>query len=274
MAAARGGGLDVYDIDGARLTQASGPRLSSLAAAPGFQLRGADLPLIFGVETGQGGVRAYGFVRSSDDVLDLPIADIEMEGGAAALCLYREGVGFVELVVLGVGARAEIWRIQDDGGDIVSAQRQTALPLPSPARDCDVQPNGDLILASPSGGLYRVSPDGVVLAESLLVAENIAAGDFLGRRLVLVSADGRPELAIHDAATLEPLAPVALVQALSTPGVERPGAIAVTSDSFGSTYTSGVVALVDREDGRIKVIARDTFARAVIQAAVEDSEDS
>ena len=49
-----------------------------------------------------------------------------------------------------------------------------------------------------------------------------------------------------------------IVDGLSTPGVQSPGALAVTSADYGYTaYANGLLAVYDTDAGRLKVVSRD-----------------
>ncbi|MCW5723530.1 MAG: hypothetical protein KIS81_01070 [Maricaulaceae bacterium] len=260
VSAPQDGGVDLFDTEGELRARLAGPRLSGLAAAPGFELRGQALPLVFGADPREGVVNAYVVVRDRAEIVQAPLAPMALADGAFGLCLVREGVGYIEIAVLGRGASAEIWRIRDDGGDLISTQRVSSLDLPAPARACAAADDA-LIVSGPGSGIARIAPDGR-RARALDDATHVAAGDFLGRRLVLASGGGGIVRA-YDATDLSFVAETRVVDGLSTPGVARPGAIAVSRADFGFTaYSTGLVALYDEEDGRVKVVARDVYARA------------
>ena len=149
ISAPRDGGLDLFNLDGELQRRHAGARLTGLASAPGFQLRGEDLPLVFGASPENDAVMGYAIVRDGAQVLDLPLAAPDTGGGVAGLCLLREEPGFVELVVLETGAEAEIWRVRDSGGDALSVEQMRSFPLPAPARRCAVF---DLTCSDPPEG--------------------------------------------------------------------------------------------------------------------------
>lgn len=260
----RDGGLDLYDADGALRRQHSGPRLTGLAAAPGFQLRGEALPLIFSASAENDTVQGYAVVADDFRILDLPLAEIQPADGISGLCLYREGAGFVDLAILGDGPTAEIWRVRDSGGATLDVESRLQFSLPAPARSC-VADNGDLYVTSPSGGIARIDGEGNLLLERSMVAADIAVGLINGASLVLVSDASGETLQAFTAADFEPYAEIRVVDGLSTPGISEPGAIAITDQSYGFTaYSNGMIAAYDRGDGRIKVISRESFSRALL----------
>lgn len=264
VSASREGGLDLFDADGVLRTRHDGERLSGLATAPGFQLRGENLPLIFGAAPDSNRVLGYAVVTDGIRVLDLPLPATTPADGIAGLCLYREGVGYVDLVILGTGATAEIWRVRDAGQDVLNVEQRQRLTLNAPARQCATL-DGDIYLASPAGGITRIAPDGTIQAESNQSVTSVAVGDFNGSRLVLATDGATGQVHTFYALDLTPAAELTVVDGLSTPGITRPAGIAITPVSYGFTaYISGMIAVFDQDDQRIKVISRDAASRALV----------
>jgi myo-inositol-hexaphosphate 3-phosphohydrolase len=270
VTATREGGLDIFDADGELRTRHAGARLAGLAAAPSFQLRGSDLPLVFGAVPDSDQVLGYAILAGDDiQVLDLPLAQMEAPGGVAGLCRFREGAGYIELAVLGTGATAEIWRVRDAGEEQLTVESVAQFALPAPARQC-VALDGDLYLASPASGIARVDPEGNLHAQRQAVVANIAVGEFNGARLVLVDDGNSGTINAYYANDFSDFGTVTINDGLSTPGVSRPGAMAVTLESYGFTaYSAGMVAVFDMEDQRVKVVSREAFARALVTSPVE-----
>ena len=266
VSAPREGGLDLFDADGVLRTRHAGERLSGLATAPGFQLRGENLPLIFGASPSSNSVLGYAVVTDGIRVLDLPLAATTPLDGVAGLCLYREGVGYVDLVILSTGASAEIWRIRDAGQDVLNVEQRQSFALTAPARQCATL-DGDIYLASPAGGITRMGPDGVIAAENSQSVTGLAVSDFNGSRLVLATDGATGQVHTFYAHDLLPASELTVVDGLSTPGIERPSGIAITSESYGFTaYISGMIAVFDQDDQRIKVISHDAATRALVSA--------
>jgi myo-inositol-hexaphosphate 3-phosphohydrolase len=260
------GGLDVFNTDGELIVQHAGSRLTGLAVAPDFQLRGQELPLVFGAIADTNTIGSYAFVREQNVIFEVPLADISPVDGVAGLCLLREGVGFVDLVILGDGASAEIWRVMDSGDETLSVTQRAAFALPAPAREC-VSDNGDILVSALSAGIARVDTEGNVLAQNSTIATSLAVNTFDGMQLVMVTNGTDGSLATFGAGDLEPFATVTIEDGLSTPGVKRPGPISVSPANFGYTaYSGGMVAVFDVHDSRVKVISLDTLGLSLFPA--------
>lgn len=262
-ATAEEGGIDLFDIEGEAVHRMTGSRLWGLAAAPGFQLRGESLPLLFGADRDANLVRAYALLRSGPELIEAPIQPISPQGDIASVCGLGEGIGYVDLLVLSRGTNAEIWRVTDDGGDLINATLRARFDLPSPARTCAAD-SGNIYAAGPAGGIFRLSSTGQVEVQTEAYAISLAAGEFLGRPVLILSNGTNATLEIRDGRTLELIGDAIIRDGFSIPGVDQPGAIATTEASFGGTaYQSGLVAIADESDGRIRLVARETFARGI-----------
>ena len=266
LSAPAAGGIDIFDLDGLLKTRHAGERLTGLAVAPDFELRGEALPLIFGSVGESDAVRGYAVVRDGAQVLDLPLGAIEPIDGVAGLCLMREGTGFVELVVLGNGAHAEIWRVRDAGSDQLTVERIRDFPLPAPARQCATL-DGNIYTASPVGGIARLSGEGTILAEDPFRAANISLGDFNGTRLVLATSGTGTTVETFNAETLVRGRALDIVDGLSTQGIQVPAALSVSAADFGYTaYANGLMVVFDNGADRLKVVSRDAMSRAIVTA--------
>ena len=262
------GGFDIYDIDGDRVIQASGPRMSAIAAAPGFELRGESLPLLLGLDE-DGALRGFVMVRAEETLIELPLDSGDV-GQAAGLCRYREGIGYLDVTVLSADESAQIWRITDQGREALALERREDIPLPFSASAC-AEADGDIVFTAPGAGLARIARNGDVVAR--VDAQDVAAltyAELSGRGVVLASLPGDGLLGVYDADTLETMNGLELESGLNAPGVETPGALAISQRSYGGMgFSTGVVAIYDDADSRIKLIARDVLSQALIDPEPE-----
>ncbi|GEM_PF-1516711 len=265
FAASGDGGIVAYDADGAVIAAQEGPRYHTLAAAPDFQLRGADLPLLAALDIAAGEIAVYAFSRDQGALFLAPTQPIAAAIVPRGVCAASSGAGTFEFLVLGEAGGAERWRLRDTGETRLSAERLAALPFDAPARFCAVNgETGDLYTGTPGIGVTRMSEDGEVLAESGIAATNMTFGVFGGhRRLVVTQGDG--EVLMLDPETLEVTEHTKITQGFSTPGVEAPGALAYTASTYGGAYPDGFLAVGDDDDGRPKFIDRGYIGRRLAE---------
>ncbi|PWE18005.1 hypothetical protein DDZ18_05375 [Marinicauda salina] len=263
-ASMRQGGFDIYTIDGERIIQSAGPRLIDVGAVAGFDLRGERFPFLFGVDL-EGALRSYALIRETREMAELPLGADAPSEGAAGVCVFDEGIGYVDLAVLGEDAEATILRIRDRGEDALSVETRATIALPFPARAC-TSANGELVIGGPTAGLARIDSGGEIVADApgLAVSELVYA-ELLGRPVVIAPAPELGRLIVFDARTLEEIAALELEDGLNAPAVQRPGAVALTLESYGGmAFSSGVMAVYDAGDSRVKLVAREVVSRAVV----------
>lgn len=69
---------------------------------------------------------------------------------------------------------------------------------------------------------------------------------------------------MFDGRTLEEISALTVRSEMSISGLERPGAITVTDLPFsGMGFSTGLAAIHDTGDSRIKLVTRDVLGRAV-----------
>jgi len=258
-----GGGFDIFNVEGDVVLSASGPRLSGLSGVAAFPLRGEEFPMLFGVDS-TGVLRGFVVAEQANDIIELPLESGLGDDWASA-CLFETGIGFVELALLGSGSEAAIVRIRDTGGAGLTVEERERFSLPFPARDCAAA-QGDLIAAGPTAGLARVTMAGQVLAQAAgLSIFDVTYSELLGRPTALTVTPNNATVSIYDANTLQPVASLETTDGLSTSGFVRPTALSSTRESYGGMgFSTGLVAVYDREDGEVKLVAREVVSRAVV----------
>ncbi len=263
LAAIRGGGFDAFNDFGERVLETSGPALTSLSAVPAFDLRGTRLSLLFGSDADRA-LRGFLVLPGVAAIEDLPLDTSGITDPVEGVCLYRQGTGFVELALLHAGRRASIWRMMDSGADRLSLTRSSEIELPFTGERCAAA-DGDLIIASRTGGFARVGAGGEVRADRDGIAvENFAYVELYGRPVVLVSVPEQGVMAAFDARDFSDIANIEVREELSIPGLRQPGAVVASDAPFsGMGYANGLAAIYDRGDNRIKLVTRDVLARAV-----------
>lgn len=256
------GGFDIFNVEGERILTASGPRLDGVSGASNFALRGESFPILFGVDS-DSNLRGFVIAEQAETVIEIPL-ELELEGEWAATCLYETGIGYVDIALLGTDREAAIVRVRDTGSDGLTVSPVQEFTLPYPARDCTAA-NGDLIVAAPTAGILRVSETGVVQAETgALSVFDITYSELYGQGVVLASEPGTSALAVYDANTLDAIAMVDTTDGLSTQGFSRPTLLDSSLAGYGGmSFSTGLVAGYDRDDGSVKLLAREVVSRAV-----------
>lgn len=263
VAALRGGGFDAYNDFGERVFQAAGPALTSLVAVPVFEMRGTRLPLLFGSDSDRL-LRGFIVLPGAEAIEPLPLDIASVSDPVESVCLYRQGTGFVELALLHANRRATIWRMMDTGADRLTLTRVSEIALPFTGEHC-AGVDGDLVIGSATGGLARVDAQGSVSADAVDVSvANFAFTELYGRPVALVPFADQGVIGVFDGRTLEEISAIEVQSEMSITGLEQPGAMTVTELPFsGMGFSTGLAAIHDGGDTRIKLVTRDVLGRAV-----------
>ncbi|XBQ15780.1 MAG: hypothetical protein ABL308_12585 [Oceanicaulis sp.] len=263
-AALSDGGFDIFSVEGEAIASAPGPVLNGLAAAPDFPLRGEQFPLLFGADT-NGALRGFAVIQQAGEVVELPLEGDEAIESAAGVCRYSAGIGYVEIAVLAEDAEAVVFRIRDTGGDGLTLAETARIALPFAAKTCAAA-GDDLIVGDPNAGLARVDMSGETRAFRAGVSvSDVAYSELLGRPSVLAASAETGVLTVFDATTLETATEIVFEEGLNAPAIAQPVALALTGQSYGGmAFSSGLVAVYDRSDSRIKLVAREVVSRAVV----------
>lgn len=263
-ASLRDGGFEIFNIEGRTLISTSGPQLNSIAGASDFALRGEVFPLLFGVDS-TGALRGFAVLQQADDVAELPLEGDELIETASAVCTFGAGIGYVDLAILGENPEAVVVRVRDTGADGLTLTEQARLPLPFAARSCAAA-DGDLIVAGPTSGIARLDMEGETRAFAAgMGVSDIGYATLLGRPAVMAASSDTGRLNVFDARTLDKIADIETEDGLNAPAFDTPTALAITSASYGGmAFSSGLVAIYDRADSRVKIVAREVVARAVV----------
>jgi hypothetical protein len=263
-AALADGGFDVFNVDGLRVVSASGPQLTNLVAVPDFPLRGETFPLVFGADL-DGRLRSYAVIRAAEDVAELPLEGDGAQGLVNAACLSGTGIGYFDLALLSDDASARIVRVRDAGGAGLNVELREVIELPFASRAC--ASTGDaLLIAGPNTGLARIALDGRVDAFVAGRSVNdVSYTELLGRPVALTISADSGRIGVFDARTLDLITEVILNDGINAPGFQSPVALAVTGSNFGGmAFSGGLVAVYDRDDSRVKLVAREVLARTLL----------
>ncbi len=259
------GGLEIFNIDGVSLTVSEGPRLRGLAGVSDFALRGETFPLIFGVDE-TGALRGYAIIPQTREAVEIPLGSHADAIPATGVCLYSDGIGYIELAILSKSAQVRILRVRDTGATDLTLTEQNRHPLPFPARSC-ASTGADLLVTGPSAGLARVNDEGETLAFSQrLSVSDVVYTELLGRPAALVASVESGLVSVYDARTLDQIVDVQFESGLNAPAFERPSTIAITEVNYGGmAFSSGVMAVYDEADAQIKLVAREVISRVVVE---------
>ena len=227
-------------------------------------MRGTRLALLFGSDSDRM-LRGFIVLPGVEAIEPLPLDVSAVSDPVEGACLYRQGTGFIELALLHANRRATVWRMMDTGGERLTLTRslEIALSLHGRAlRGCRWRlgswqfhrrpcPRGQQWRRARRRRRHR---DPRTLPSPSFMAGPSCWSRSLTKALSRYST-GR---------TLEEISAIEVRAEMSIAGLARPGAITVTELPFsGMGFSTGLAAIHDGEDNRIKLVTRDVLGRAV-----------
>lgn len=263
LAAPNDGGLALYNVDGALVSETAGPRYAAVAAAPAFQLRGSRLPLIAALDLQTGELDFYGVGGAESQIIEAPVDPLDLGLEARGLCEGESSPSQLDIFVLGAEGGVERWRLRDTGGDRLAAEKTGDFQAPFPARYCAYDPQaGALFVASPAGQLARIGRDGETAAQKEIVVSGLSFGIVAGSPRLVATTD--TEVLLLNPETLETVENLEFGPGLSIPGLKGPGAIFFSGDKYGGAYPDGVIIVADASDQTLKLIDRGYLERMLV----------
>ncbi len=251
------GGLKVVDVEGEEDSHWNGSAFSALAAVPDYNLRGLNVSLLLGVD-GAGAVRSFIVDDVRGQLVEAPVKGLPASG-ASAICAMSDVKGAPRFLIGMADKTVALWAIDDTGDATLTASKGAAGKLAVPIGHC-AYAGGDWIAMGAKGGLMKLSvTDRVRLQDGVeSIPGDVKTLVTHGKRLVLVADAAGGVLRVYDA-QLKPLYTLSAPKALSTPGAAVPGAMAVSTHSFGgSGFSAGLLAVADDSTNRIALIVLDT----------------
>ncbi len=256
--AAANGGLTVLDIEGQQDSHWQGETLTALAAAPDFNLRGLNVNFVLAINT-DGAVRPFIVDDARGQIIEAPVSGLPTSG-ATALCALASEASAPSFLIGNADKSLSVWTISDTGEAALSAQQTATGSLAVNLAHCSAI-DDDVFGTGDKGGLFKLSIKNEI---SMLSGVESPTGEIVALRvneknIALISNPAQGNLQAHDA-NLQPLYSMVSPKALSTPGAAAPGALAVSTRSFGgSSFSAGLMAVADDSTNRIALVVLDTI---------------
>ncbi len=258
VVAASAGGLIVVDVEGQEDSTWQGETITALAASPDFNLRGLAANMVLALNA-DGAVRPFIVDDARGQLIAAPVSGLP-DSGVSALCTL-DGNTATPAFLIGMADKSlGVWTINDTGEATLSAQKAQVGKLAVSISNCAA--SGDNVVATgEKGGLFSLSvTDGVRMITGVESPPGqVTALSSKGTKLVLVSDPAQGNLHVYEEA-LQPLYDLKTPKALSTPGAAEPGALAVSTRSFGGAgFSAGLLAVADDSTNRIALVVLDTI---------------
>ena len=252
------GGLKVVDVEGEEDSTWNGDTITALASQPGFNLRGLGASIILAVNT-DGTLKSFIVDDARGQLIELPVSGLPTEG-ITALCTVKAETDDPAFLIGKADKTLAVWHISDKGEAALSAQKIIDGKLAIAISNCAAL-GDDAVATGAKGGLFRLSlKNDVRMLQGVESAPGkVAALTIKDKKIILISDPAAGNLHAYDENLLA-LYNLKTPKALSTPGAANPGALAVSSHSFGGTgFSAGLIAVADDSTNRIALVVLDTI---------------
>jgi len=260
------GGLKVVDIEGEEDSAWEGDTITALASQPGFNLRGLNASIILAVMA-DGTLKSFLVDDARGQLIELPVSGLPTEG-ITALCTVKTETDDPAFLIGKADKTLAVWRISDKGEATLSAQKTMDGKLAIAISNCAAS-GDDAVATGSMGGLFSLSLNGddVRMLQGVESARGkVAALTTKDKNIILISDPAAGNLRAYDENLLA-LYNLKTPKALSTPGAANPGALAVSTHSFGGTgFSAGLIAVADDSTNRIALVVLDTIPLSGTQA--------
>ncbi len=258
LIALKTGGLALYSIEGQAENTFAGPMYRTLAVHPDFSLRDLKTSLVFALDT-DGHLHPLIIDDEMGQILDAPISGLPGDI-IAGICTLPGAGGSPRFGLIREHALEE-WEITDQGRATLQAIKIRTHPLPVLGNRC-MAAGEHVFVAAKNGTIFPIGGNMQSKAKARQKTKNrnwIALEDEHKQIYVLASHDRAQNLTQYDQ-NFAQIGALRAVESLSLPPVAMPGALALSTYSFGgSGFSAGLLAIADTENQNIALVVLDTL---------------
>ena len=247
------GGIEIYGLDGARLSAVEAGDVAGLDLRYNIPVGGRATTVIGSIDSNGSRLRFFALDAATGQATDITGGEIRAGLAAESLCLHRSPLdGMLYAFALGGAGEIEQWAVFDNGAGKLDGRLVRRLHIASEASYCTVDDaSGALYVAEQAVGVWRFSADPEAETIPTLIdaarlgrikeeVGGLATYDGgPGARYLIVSNASANLFQIYDRGADD-----AFVGAFSMPGVENAGGLFATSAGGGL-----FVAMDDENEG-------------------------
>lgn len=247
------GGIEVYGLDGARLSSIEAGDVAGLDARYGVSVAGAPTTVIGAIDSNGSRLRFFAFDPATGRATDITAGEIRAGMATESICLYRSPLDkMLFAFALGSSGEIEQWAVFDNGAGRLQGRLVRRLHVASEASYCTVDDaSGALYVAEQAIGVWRFDADPEAETIPTLIdatrlgrikeeVGGVATYDGgSGARYLIVSNASANQFHVYDREADE-----VWRGAFSLPGVENAGGLFATSAAGGL-----FVAMDDENEG-------------------------
>jgi 3-phytase len=253
------GGLEVYDLEGRRLSSAEAGEAGSLDVRPGVALGGRTMHLVVATDTTLNALRF--FALEGDRLSEVGARPVPLGFAVEGVCLFRNTADSgLYVIAVGDGGEFDQQLVYADASGRIDARQSRRLGLPSPAEHCAADDlSGDVYVSEQAVGIWRFRGDPEADATPVLVdaprlghiTEEVGGvalydgGD--GARYLIASDASSGRLFVYDRSRDDAWVGAASVAGADGAPVGEPGGLFATSYAMGPAWPHGALLVTDED---------------------------
>lgn len=275
VATAAADGLEVYDLQGKRLSSTAWGEVVSLDAAYGIALSGAAVTVVAAIDASSYRLRLYTMQDSRLTPVDA--RPITLGFAAEGVCLYRNLLdGALHAFVVGDGGEIDHQLIYATAQGKLDARQVRRVAVPSPLKQCVVSSDGKVYASEETVGIWRFNADPETYAAPVLIdsphlgnlGEEVGGLALYdggkGSRWLIASNASEGRLNLYDRSNDDRYAGSFTVGAKGTEDpIGNPGPLFATSVALDARFPHGALLVVDEDDANLKLVSIAQLARAL-----------
>ena len=269
------GGLESYDLTGARLGASPAGEASGIDVRSGIALGGGSATILATTDNVDNRLRL--FRLDGDALTEVTARHIPLGFAAENVCLHRSGRdGALYAFVVGDGGEIDQLMLFATPDGHMDARQVRRLSFPSPVTYCVADDRtGDLYVAHEATGIWRfdANPEARASPSVVDVSRLGKIGDEIGGLALFDGGDGARYLVASDLAANRLLvydrsSQHRFVGAVSVTGpdgavIEEPGGLFATSAPLGAALPSGALILSNEHGRRYEIVDFRALASAL-----------
>ena len=275
VATAALGGLEVYDLQGKRLSASPAGEAASVDVAYDVPLGDGKATLLATVDTT--GNRLRLFALRGDALDEVGARALPLGFAAEGVCLSRNPLDrALYAFVVGDGGEVDQQILYATAGGKMDARQVRRISVPSPLKQCVADAQGHVYASEETVGLWRFNADPEADVAATLIdtprlgqIEEETGGLALydgndGSRWLIASDTSAGRINVYDRANDDAyLGSFRVAAPQASEAIGEPGPLFATGAALGAAFPDGVLLVTDEETSNYKAISPASIAAAL-----------
>jgi 3-phytase len=275
VATAALGGLEVYDLQGTRLSATPAGEAASVDVAYDVPLGDGTATLLASVDTSSNRLRL--FALRGDALVEVGARALPLGFAAEGVCLFRNPLdGALYAFVVGDGGEVDQRILYATVEGTIDARQVRRISVPSPLKQCVADARGHVYASEETVGLWRFNADPEADVAATLIdtprlghIEEETGGLALydgrdGSRWLIASDTSAGRVNVYDRGNDDSyLGSFRVAAARQDAAIGEPGPLFATGAALGGAFPDGVLLVTDEEGSNYQAVSPASIAAAL-----------